>query len=181
MANCINYNCNDPLGLHLLNDCGDELQGGVKHAIILECDTQLTDPSNAVQVQAEIDAGRATLVKNIKVGMPAASPVKIASNVACSTDKLVTYDRTLTWMDGNINDNNITEFYNNLLAGQSKGGLIIYECGADQVTWIDDEVRFTGSRIIPDSDNEFQRFECTVEWRNKYDSTIYSAPAGIFD
>ena len=181
MANCIDYNCSDPLGLHLLNDCGDELQGGVKHAIILECDTTLTDPSNGTEVLAEIAAGRATLVKNVKIGMPAASPIKISSNVACSTDKLVTYDRTLTWVDGNVNDNNITEFYNNLLAGQSKGGLIIYECGADQVTWIDDEVRFTGSRIIPDSDNEFQRFEATVEWRNKLDSMIYTTPTGVFD
>jgi len=181
MANCTDYNCSDPLGLHLLNDCGDELQGGVKDAIILECDTLLTDPSSASEIAAEIAAGRATLVKNIKIGMPAASPVNIASNVACSTDKLVTYDRTLTWMDGNINDNNITEFYNNLLAGQSKGGLIIHECGADQVTWINDEVRMTGSRIIPDSDNEFQRFECTVTWRNKYDSSIYTTPVGTFD
>lgn len=180
MANCINYDCDDALGLHLLNDCGEEVQGGVKHMIILECNHTITDPSNATEVQDNLDALTATIVKNVKIGVPAASPIMVASNVACSTDKLVSYDRTLSIVDGNVNDNNV-DFYNNLLNGQSKGGIIIYECGSGKVTWIDDEVKFTGSRIIPESDNEFQRFEITSMWRNKYEPNIYEAPAGIFD
>lgn len=181
MANCINYDCDDALGLHLLNDCGEEIQGGIKHAIILECNHAITDPSNATQVQAALDDGTATIFKNLKVGIGAASPIMVASNVSCSTDKLVNYDRTLSWMDGNVNEQNIDNVYNNLLNGQSKGGVILYECGSGKVTWIDDEIKWTGSRIVPDTDNEFQRFECTGTWRSKYEPLIYDAPPGIFD
>jgi hypothetical protein len=179
MANCYNYNCDDPLGDHLLNDCGNEKQGGIKDAIILECNHQLTDPSNATQIETEIAAGRATLVLNLKIGIDAPSPVEVEPQVACSTPKVVTYDRTASWVDGNVNGTNI-DFYNNLTGGQAKGGVILHECGADEVTWIDDEVRWVGGRVVPNNDNEFQRFEATVKWRSKTDSGIYATPAGIF-
>lgn len=179
MANCINYECDDALGTHLLNECGEEVQGGVKDYITLECNHTVTDPSNATEIQDNINAGTAALVKNVKIGMPAPSPIMVASNVACSTDKLVSYDRTLNIVDGNVNSTNI-DFYNKLLNGQSKGGIIIHECGSGKVTWIDDEIKFTGGRIIPDSDNEFQRFEITAVWRNKFEPQIYDVPANIF-
>lgn len=180
MANCINYECDEALGTHLLNACGEEIQGGVKNCIVLECGHTVTDPSNATEIQDNIDNGKATLIKNVKISLPAPSPIMAASNVACSTDKLVTYDRSLSLMDGNVNDVNI-DFYNRLLSGQSKGGIIIHECAADKVTWIDDEIKFVGGRIIPDNDNEFQRFEITGNWRNKYEAQIYDVPPGIFN
>ena len=68
MANCYSYNCDDPLGNHLLNDCGNEKQGGIKDIIILECNHQLTDPSSQAQVEDEINAGRATKIQNLKIG-----------------------------------------------------------------------------------------------------------------
>lgn len=180
MANCINYECDETLGQHLLNECGEEIQGGVKDCVILECNHTVTDPSNATEIQSNIDAGTATLIKNVKISLPAPSPVMVASNVACSTDKLVTYDRTLSLMDGNVNDSNV-DFYNRLLAGQSKGGIIIHECAANKVTWIDDEIKFVGGRVIPENDNEFQRFEITGNWRSKYEGNIFDVPPGIFD
>ena len=179
MTNCYNYNCDDPLGEHLLNICGTEKQGGIRDAVILQCNHQLTDPSNGTAVQAEIDAGRATLVKNLKIGIDAPSPIEAEPQIACSTAKVVTYDRTANWVDGNVNNTNV-DFYNNLLGGQSKGGVILHECGADEVTWIDDEIRFVGGRIVPNNDTEYQRFEATVKWRSKTEPGIYSTPVGIF-
>src|SRR3990170_4787181 len=106
MANCYNYNCDEALGNHLLNDCGEEKQGGIKDLIILECNHQLTDPSDANAVAAEINAGRATLVKNLKIGIAAPNPIEAEPQISCSTSKVVTYDRTANMVDGNVNSNN---------------------------------------------------------------------------
>ncbi len=183
MANCVNYNCEDQLGDHLLNDCGEELQGGIESVIFLECDNQLTDPSDAVEVQAELDAGRATLVKNVKLSLDAPTPVKIASNVACAPDKIVRYDRTGSYVDGNVNDNNV-DFYNEVFSGRSFGGLILHECETDKVTWIDEEIIVEGGRIIPDNNGEFQTFTGVFNFQTKpdqVDGNIFNEPAGIFD
>lgn len=183
MANCVNYNCEDDLGEHTLNDCGEELLGGVKDTILLECDHTITDPSNATQVQANIDSGKATLLKNVQYEMPAASPVLVDSTVACSTQKVARYERTLNYIDGNVNDANI-DFYNEVNSTRSFGGVILHECAADQITWIDEEVRFQGSRIIPNNNNEFQTFTGIGSWEtapDNVDGNIYATPAGIFD
>lgn len=185
MPNCPNYNCLDPLGSHTPNDCGEELLGGGSGVVLLECNHQLTDPSSAVQVQAEIDAGRATLVRGVKIGINAPSVIKVDSNAACVNQKVVTYDRTGTYVDGNVSALNV-EFYKPIFAGRTFGGAIIYECGTEEsdagaeVTWIDAVISFEGGRILPPNNNEFQRFEGAMNWRSKFDADIYPAPAGIF-
>lgn len=186
MANCINYNCSDPLGDHTLNDCGEELLGGGSGAVALECNHQLTDPSSAVQINAEIAAGRATLFKNVKIGLDAPSPVEVDSNIGCGSTKVVTYDRTGTWVDGNVNAAN-QDLYDNLFSGRQLGGLIIHECGTEEtdtpkVTWIDASITFTGGRILPTGNNEFQRFEGAFKWRGlRSKSSIHNKPTGIFE
>lgn len=185
MGDCINYNCEDLLGDHTLNSCGEEYLGGIDAAVFLDCGHQLTNPSNGTQIAAEIAAGRATLVKNIKVGMPKASPVEIESNVACSTPKLVTQERALTYIDGNVNSAN-TSFYNNLSSGRSFGGMILHLCGTseadagEKVLWVDAECRFTGSLVVPETNNEFMRFEGDIKWRKKDNPLPYHNPVGIF-
>jgi len=185
MANCIDYSCNDELGTHLLNICGDELLGGISAFIFLECNHQLTNASNATQIAAEIAAGRATKVVGIKVGIAKPSPVEIESNVSCGTTKLVTYDRTGTLVDGNVNPSNIG-FYNGVFGGRVFGGLIMYLCGtieSDQgelVEWIDAAVSFTGGKVTPNTNNSFQTFEGDFKWRKKTMPSLHNAPAGIF-
>lgn len=183
MYNCDNY-CNDPLDNHSLNDCGLELLGSSDSAILLECNHTIDDPSNATQVAANIAAGKAHLVKNVKIGFGAPSPITVESNVGGGNPKVVNYDRKGTYVDGNVSASNV-DFYKPIFAGRKFGGLIIREKGAadsgkPQVTWIDREVTFTGGRILPTGNNEFQRFECEFVWRNLYDADIYTEPAGIF-
>jgi hypothetical protein len=185
MANCLNYDCTDALGDHTLNSCGEELLAGIDAGVLLECNHQLTDPSNGTQIAAEIAAGRATLVKNIKVGIAKPSPVTVESNVACATPKLVTYDRAGTWVDGNVNSNNVT-FYDGVLGGRSFGGIIFHLCGTaeadagEKVMWIDADVRFTGGHVIPNTNNEFQTFDSDFNWRKKGGNMLYANPVGIF-
>lgn len=185
MANCINYDCQDVLGDHQPNDCGELLLGGVSSIILLECNTQLTDPSSTVEVAAEIAAGRATQIDNVKVSIEAASPVTIDPPVSCSTPQLVTYDRSGTLIDGNVSDNNIS-VYNQVFAGRKFGGMLLYLCGTSestlgaQVLWIDAQVTLTGSLIVPPNNNDMNRFEGKFNWRSIGDPQMYDAPANIF-
>jgi hypothetical protein len=185
MANCINYECDDALGTHLQNDCGEELLGGSSGILLLECDHQLTDPSSASEINAEIAAGRATLITSIKVGMDAASAIEVDSNVSCGSQVLVNYDRTFSLVDGNVNNNNI-DMYNQMFKGHKLGGVVLYLCGTaeadagEKVLWIDTAVNAVGSLIVPNQNTEFQRFEGTFRWRSKNNPAMYTAPVGIF-
>lgn len=165
-----------------MNDCAEEVLGGQDQMVLLDCDHQLTDPSNGTQLNAEITAGRAILIKNVKVGMDAASPVELDSNIANRTPTLVNYDRSLSYIDGNINNHNVNTFYPTWFNGRTLGGIIIYENGNDTkaVTWINKPCRATGSRIIPPDNNEFQRFEGTIKWRSIDEPRRYAAPTGVF-
>ena len=77
MANCINYNCADELGTQELLDCDGDNLGGASAVVFLACNHQLTDPSDGTEIQAEIDAGRAWLYKDVEIGIGKASAVKI--------------------------------------------------------------------------------------------------------
>jgi len=185
MANCLNYDCNDPIGDHMPNDCDELLLGGVNSIILLECDSQLTDPSNASQIVAELAAGRAVQIDNVKVSIEAASPITIDPPVSCSTPKLINYDRSGTLIDGNVSDNNIS-VYNQIFGGRSFGGVILNLCGTEdsvggpQVLWIDSKVELNGSLIVPANNNEVNRFEGKFTWRSKGDPSMYAQPSNIF-
>lgn len=184
MANCVNYGCDDALGVYNENVCGEELTGGANQVVLLECNHQLTDASNGTELAAEISAGRATLVTGAYLSIEAPSPVTQDSIQACKPPVLVNYNRTGTYKNGNVSSANL-DFHNGIFVGKKFGGLIIYECGTSdaaipQVTWIDNQVTFTGGRILPGS-QELQRFEGTFSWQSKTDPRIYAVPANIFD
>lgn len=186
MANCLNYDCSDPLGTHLPNDCGEELLGGVSGILLLECNHTLTSASSASQITAQIAAGKAHLLLNLKIGVEAPSPVEIDSNVSGGTTKLVTYDRTLTLTDGNVSSNNIS-FYDGVFGGRVFGGAILYMVGTEEsdigtkVLFIDSAINFTGGLTVPDNNNAFMTFNGTAKWRSKSMGTLVDAPVGIFE
>jgi len=185
MPGCLDYSCNEVLGVHELNVCGEELLGGVSALVLLECAHQLTDPSDPLQIAAEILAGRAYKVTGVKVGIAKPSPIEIESNVSCGTTKLVNYDRAGTLVDGNVNASNIT-FYNGVFGGRVFGGAILYLCGTEEsaggakVEWIDAAITFTGGKVTPNSNNAFQTFEGDFKWRKKKGATLHTAPVGTF-
>lgn len=176
--NCPSYNCQS-ITTHLLNDCENEFQGGSDQIVLLLCGHTVTDPSNGTQINSNISNGKAVLIRNVKFGLDAPSPIEIESNISCRGPKVVTYDRTAPMIDSNVNSNNVT-MYNQLLNGYTIAGIIFFECSANRVTWIDDLIRATGGRIMPNEDNEFQRFETVFKWRSKNEGQIYPAPAGVF-
>ena len=161
MANCINYNCADELGAQELLDCDGDNLGGASAVIFLACNH--TD---------------------VEIGIGKASAVKITPPSGCAVEKVINYNRSGTYRDGNVNSTNITN-YNALFNGTPLGGMIIFECAANdgvgQVTWIDSEVTFEGDRVLPVSQTEIQVFDATFMWINKYMPMIYAVPPGIFD
>jgi hypothetical protein len=184
MANCIDYCYSDPLGDPEVIECGRDPVGGLSAVILLECNHELTDPSSAAQVNAEIAAGRATLVQRASLTVDKPSPVTQESKVPCETPSLVTYDRKGVYENPNVTQQNIS-FHDNLFDGRRFGGMIMYECGTaeddDQyVTWIDAAVKFTGGRVIPAKDTEGQSFQGDFAWRGMRNPQRYPAPAGIF-
>jgi len=185
MANCINYDCQDILGDYTQNDCGEELLAGISGILLLECDNQLTDPSDAGEIAAEIAAGRATLIDGVKVGLDLPSPVEVESNVVGATQKLVTYNRQGTLIDGNVSSLNTT-FYNKVFGGRTFGGIILYIKGTEEstggakVAWVDAAINFTGGLPIKNNNDENMTFQATFKWRKKDMPMLYSAPSGVF-
>lgn len=185
MANCVSYECDVALGTHLLNDCGEELLAGISGVILLQCNHLLTDPSSAVQINAEIAAGRAVKFDNLKIGLDEPTPVTVDSNIVGGTPKLVTYDRSGTWVDSNVNQNNINT-YNELLGGKIMGGAIAYIKGTEEsnvgakVLWINAAISFTGGLPIQNDNNVNMFFNNKFNWRKKDMPSMYTAPVGVF-
>jgi hypothetical protein len=183
--NCDNYNCGDDIGDHELNTCSEELRGGGSSVIFFECNTEITDYTSSAQILAEIAAGRANLFSNVKIGIDAGSPITADALQACSTQTLISYDRTFSLIDANVNSNN-TDLYNTLFAGRKFGSALIYICGttdADagaKTILIDSEVKGTGSLIVPNTDQESMRFEGSFSWRKKAGPLLLDAPTGVF-
>jgi hypothetical protein len=185
MTNCINYNCDDALGTYTELNCGYTLPGGSNAALFLECTHVITDASNATQVAAAIADGTATLVTGASFSIEAPSPQLIASKVPCKPDSVSTYTRTGAYYNPNVSAAN-SEFHSTMFAGRKFGGMILYECGAnnagfEQVTWIDSQIIVTGGRILPNTNKDEQRYEGTFSWESISDPTIAATPAGIFD
>ncbi len=184
--NCLNYECNDELGDHLPNDCGEELLGGGSGAVLFECNSQLTDPTDATQVLAEIAAGRATLVDGVKIGLGLPSPVEVDSTIVGATQTLVTYNREGTLTDGNVNTNNVN-LYDKIGGGRKFGGMLIYIKGTEesnvgtQCFYIDAAVQFTGGLPMKNNNDENMTFQYIFKWRKKTMQSLAAAPAGVFN
>ena len=184
MYNCSNYGC-DPLDAYVLNECNEILLGGYDQAILLECNHQIIDPSNATQVNAALANGTATLVSNASFSIEAPSPVTVDTLVACQPPKTVNYTRTGLYKNQNVNPSNV-DFHAPIFRGKVFGGLIIRMCsetdaGTGYVYWIDSSVTFTGGLIGPAQNTDLQRFEGTFSWMSKTDPAMYNEPAGVFE
>lgn len=164
---------------HLLNDCEEELQGGFRHLILLDCGHTVTDPSSATQIDDNITSGKAVLVKNVKWGLDVRSAIKADSNIACRPQKTINFDNTATLVDGNVNNQNVA-FYSSIFGGRAIGGVIALNCATGRVWWYNYSMYADGGLIQPNTDDEFMRFEGTFSWKGKELPLSYVEPPGIF-
>lgn len=181
----INYDpCSEPLGTHELNDCGEELLAGGSGIILFDASTTLTDPSNGTQILAEIAAGRATKIDNVKIGIDKASPVTIDSNIVGGTTQLVTYNRSGTIIDANVSNANVS-FYNSVFNGRKFAKAIIYLKGTEESAqtlcyFIEKQLTFTGDLPIKNNNDDTLKFDGNFTWRSLTMPELPDAPISIF-
>jgi hypothetical protein len=179
---CTIYNCDDELGTHTQNDCGSIVRGGYQDLILLSCGHSITDPSDEVEVAAAIAANEATLIRGIKGAIPIGSPVKVTSMKANEPDIIVKYDFSGTWMDQNVNTSNVT-FYNQVLDGRTFGGVIFHNADEGLVYMHSADTRCEGGLVMPDGNQEQERYEVTFIFSKDPDDVIpliAPEPPGIF-
>jgi hypothetical protein len=161
---CVSY-CDSSLLDHNLVNCNEYKLGGVSAILVGACGTELVDPSDEVEVQAL---------------MPAGSPVTVDSPIGCGTPIRINEDRTATLYDANVTDENNT-FWNDV-NNRRIAWVLAFMCDSGKVIYIDPPVGITTSAnfILPEQNNELQRYEVTFSWRDKNIPAQYDAPAGIF-
>ena len=184
MANCLSYECTDDLGVHTPNDCGEELLAGISGMVVLNCNHELLAPDEA-QINAEIAAGRAYLVDSVKISIDEPSPIMIDSNIVGSQQRLINYNRSGAFMDGNVSAIN-SFFYDGLFDGRTFGGIILYLKGTEEsdagakVYWINSAVTFNGGLAIQNNNDQIMIFNGKFTWRQKAQPTFRAAPINIF-
>lgn len=183
MANCLNYNC-DELGEHetSIGNCSAKVvNGGAAVYGLLECNHTITDPSNAVQVQAAIDNGTLKMISGVKFGFGTPSPVKSPTTTACGSESTTSYDRTAVAEDYVVTDGNI-DFYNDLKK-RFYGGLLVFPCPttglSSKVLWVDSEISAESYLNFPNNKKEAQFFTTTYSWNDYDDPSSVSAPTGL--
>lgn len=179
MGCIINY-CSEGFGEHTQNNCDEVLLGGASAVIIGQCGTTLADPSDEAEIQALLDAGTAVQINSVRVDLPAGSPVTIDSPIGCGTTKRINEDRTLNMYDSNVNNAN-SEFYNSL--NQSRiAWILVYLCDSDSVLFINPSgvIQASVQFIVPPQNNDIQRYETVLSWRDKNIPLTYPAPPSIF-
>ena len=120
------------------------------------------------------------MISDIRFSLPAGSPITVDSPIGCGTSIRINEDRTATLYDANVTDGN-SGFYNDI--NQRKiSWILAYLCDSGKVIYITANAGITTSVafIIPEQNNELQRYEATFSWRNKSIPYQYDAPAGIF-
>ncbi|RLI38891.1 hypothetical protein DRO66_00275 [Candidatus Bathyarchaeota archaeon] len=172
------YTCEDIAEQQVNIDC-DPLIGVIPEALLYKCGITILDPSDETEIAPLIASGDAVVYKNLKILVNAPSEVSFTSLVAGEVDGVSTYDRTASWIDGNLNSANIDAYnQNNSSNGVRFGGAFLYFCETEQVKWIDSTLQMVGGDN--DVENEQSKWEGELRWRAKGDPTLHVAPPGIF-
>ena len=172
---CVSY-CSTGLLEHNLVDCNNYKLGGVSAIIVGKCGTILADPSDTEVLASLLASGDAQMIQDIRFALPAGSPVTVDSPVGCGVPIRINEDRTATLYDANVTDENVAFF--NDLNNQRVAWILAYLCDSGKVIYIDPPQGIVTSAqlIIPEQNNELQRFEATFSWRDKNMPFQYDAP-----
>jgi len=188
MSNCVSYGCTE-VPDQLLNDCGETISGGGQQALVFLCGsatTEADDFDNDTLVNQDIAAGLAALYKNIKVGLPAPSPVDQGSTyIAGASPKTVTYDWSGTWMDENVNETNDVSYDTlNATSGFTAEAILIKLADDDtKGELIKDTsagILFKGGKVIPDDNTDSIHYEYGLTYKSKLSSKRQTLPSGVF-
>lgn len=178
---CSTYNC-DPLSTQVQNDCGEILNGSGAEVVVFSCGNLPTDPTDGTEVNALITANDAVLFKEVMAELPEGSPLEGASYIAGGQTRISTVERTVAWIDANVNEFSHAAYDSlDYATGQTVGALLIKLYEEDVCLYIEPNVAgiaFKGS--LTGSDTEALRYVYTANWKNKLNPRVVAEPAGVF-
>ena len=182
MAECLNYNCEE-LGEHevLTLQCKGPRPAGISEVVFILCGNNLTNPSSGAEVLALLASNEARKVQRIRMGLNSSEPTQSPKTTSCGLPEtlFVTYSGSLT--DYSFNATNM-DFWNDFAGGYTVQGAIARMCPKagfdDESLYMDGEISFTGSPIVPDDDEEAARFELTYQFKGTV--TLVPTPPGVF-
>jgi len=184
MADCPSYCAGADFPAYPAATCNTKFRGGVPQAVLIGCNNSVDpdSPTLAADINALISAGNAALLTNLKINIDAPSPITGPSLVGCVSDTLISNDHTITFIDRNVTQDTV-DYYNDILAnfGGEIGGMIIYECDADRITYYNMALSMSGGRVVPDQNTDLQRFEWSFAGRSLLLPVIRDTPAGVFN
>jgi len=176
---CISY-CDEELNPYSPIACDDYKLSGIDAAVVFACGHEPADPTDGTEIQSIIDAGNAKLVSNVRIGLPAGSPVTQPSPIAGGTDLTINYDRTATIFDANVTENN-NAFWNGSL-DRRFGAILFHNVDADDCFFVNPPsgINTQISPVVLDQNTEYRRYEGQFSWRDKDMPSLTASPAGIF-
>lgn len=182
MADCASYNC-QTLNIFesTLANCATFRAGGSSSIILLACGHTITDPTDLEAIDADIAAGLAWRMENIKVGIAAGTPETVAPVTSCGTERVINNTYTATVFASQVSPEN-SEFVNALTSGYVLGGVIFGVCPTDGLTdmllYVDAEVAAQGGLVLPDTNGDLIRYEFTLAWKGNVE--VFSDTEGVF-
>jgi len=171
MANCATYNCASLTTFEsTLDNCATYRAGGSSSIVLLACGHQITDPTSLTEVEAEISAGRAWRMENVKVGLTPQTLETVDSVTSCGTERVINNVYSASIYASQVSPDNST-FINALTAGYVLGGMIMGVCSTtgltDLLLYVDAEVAVQGGLVNPDTNSDLIRYELTATFKTQ--------------
>lgn len=181
MSELCDYNCEALEDHEVVVGCAGARPAGVSDILFALCGHSIVDPSDGTQWTTALNANFAKELFSVAAGFDSGEPTLSPKTTACGLPStlFVTYTGTIT--DYNFTSDNVA-FYNTLINGYKIPAMLMRLCPKsgwdDQSLWLDGEISFTGSPVVPNTDEETARFEIT--WSFKGDVTLVDTPSGLF-
>lgn len=164
----MSLNCSEFVEYDEVVEC-IEYTGGNSQLILVNQGVTI-DPEDEASVQAAIDAGDALLIPNISGGINDPEAIRIDSRISCQPQAVINYNRSATITDGKATPQNILSWNNmNASSGRRFGMAILYSCAHNEQTVITAPILVIGGLTNPQSDEEGQQFNLTLEWKFPFD------------
>ena len=182
MATCLNYNC-EQLGDHEIATltCKGPRPAGISEVVFILCGNDLTDPSDGTEVNALIASGDAKLVQSVRMGLGSGEATQSPKTTSCGLPQTLYVTYTGNIVDYSFTTENMA-FWSTLTSGYTIAGAIARLCPKtgfdDESLYLDGEIAFSGSPVVPDTDEEPARFEITFTYKG--DVSLIATPTGVF-
>jgi len=187
MATCSTY-CATSFPEHTVNECNTTIGAGVKNMIVFNCQSEAAanDDFTEATINADIAAGYATLIKDIKSGSAAVTPnpvsaVYVSGNVAGTKN----YTVDITLADQNVSIDNDAAYQElNATTGTEIAAVLsdLVEAGTNCVVYKPiSSFSMTGGLVVAEDDADVLHYEFTLSGKSKYGPELVLRPANVFE